>query len=167
MTLPRCLSVLRPGSGQRVVELDRALADLVTARLPLDGDDIELIVADARAALESADPESADSATSTEETADRGVEGSARPDTDSDSDRPASADDTGSDDTPSTAGDSGSTDAPAEGFVASLIRDSTITGLPGETGAPPVEPHSPEAQQQGDEPVGAEPQVGDNPHGVD
>lgn len=60
MTLPRCLSVLRPGSGQCVVELDRALADLVTTRLPLDDEDIELIVADARAALEAADPASAD-----------------------------------------------------------------------------------------------------------
>ena len=36
-------------------------------------------VASERPGLESADPESADSATSTPETADRGVEGSARP----------------------------------------------------------------------------------------
>ncbi|MFD0593517.1 spermidine synthase [Catellatospora coxensis] len=60
LTLPRCLSAMRPGSGQRVVELDRALADLVTTRLPLDDDDIELIIADARAALEQAEPASAD-----------------------------------------------------------------------------------------------------------
>jgi hypothetical protein len=54
-----------------------------------------------------------------------------------------------------------------EGFVASMLRDATITGLPGETGAPPAEPHAPQAQQEGDEPVGSEPRVGDNPRGVD
>ena len=54
-----------------------------------------------------------------------------------------------------------------EGFVASLLRDATITGLPGDTGAPPAEPHAPEAQQQGDEPVGSEPQGGDDPRGDD
>ena len=48
-----------------------------------------------------------------------------------------------------------------------MLRDATITGLPGETGAPPVEPHAPQAQQQGDEPVGSEPRVGDNPRGAD
>ena len=67
--------------------------------------------------------------------------------------------------------DSGSGEAGAnpadEGFVAGLLRDATITGLPGDTGAPPAEPHAPEAQQQGDEPVGSEPRVGDNPRGVD
>ena len=53
-------------------------------------------------------------------------------------------------------------DPRAEGFVASLIRDSTITGLPGDTGAPPVEPHAPQAQQERDKPVGSEPPAGDN-----
>ena len=48
-----------------------------------------------------------------------------------------------------------------------MLRDATITGLPGETGAPPAEPHAPQAQQQGDEPVGSEPAVGDNPRGAD
>ena len=135
-----------------------------------------------RPGLESGDPQSADSATSTSETADRGVEGSA-------STSPEADDDTGSDDTGAVAADSSDTDTdiaeageaetddesdgggdanPAEeGYVASLLRDSTVTGLPGETGAPPAEPHSPEAQQEGDEPVGSEPPAGDNPDGVD
>ncbi|MEV0458949.1 spermidine synthase [Catellatospora methionotrophica] len=60
MTLPRCLSAMRPGSTQHVVELDRALADLVTTRLPLADPDTEMIIADARAALEAADPASTD-----------------------------------------------------------------------------------------------------------
>ena len=158
-------------------------------------------VASERPGLESADPGSADSATSTPETADRGVEGSAGPDDDARSDRPGS--DTGPDgasdsdgsrgaDSGAAASDgsgsdgaasdgagsdgagsdgSGSSEAGAtpaeEGFVASILRDATITGLPGDTGAPPAEPHTPEAQQQGDEPVGSEPRVGDNPRGVD
>ena len=64
----------------------------------------------------------------------------------------------------------GGTSAPDpsnEGFVSGMLRDATITGLPGETGAPPAEPHAPQAQQQGDEPVGSEPAVGDNPRGAD
>ena len=48
-----------------------------------------------------------------------------------------------------------------------MLREAIVTGLPGETGAPPAEPHAPQAQQEGDEPVGAEPPRGDNPHGVD
>ena len=115
-------------------------------------------VSSERPGLESGDPESADSATSTSETADRGVEGSA------DGDR-EDGPDAGSTDT----GDVGSrgADPSDEGFVAGMLRDATITGLPGETGAPPAEPHAPQAQQQGDEPVGSEPAVGDNPRGAD
>jgi hypothetical protein len=120
-------------------------------------------VSSERPGLESADPGSADSATSTPDTADRGVEGSAEADADN-SDGAASSETQ----TAGTAGSAGDADDPrAEGFVASLIRDSTITGLPGDTGAPPVEPHAPQAQQERDEPVGSEPPAGDNPHGVD
>ena len=114
-------------------------------------------VASERPGLESADPESADSATSTPDTADRGIEGSADAETD-DSDDAASDGAASSETTTTGPSDSaGDADDPrAEGFVASLIRDSTITGLPGDTGAPPVEPHAPQAQQKGDEPVGPE-----------
>jgi hypothetical protein len=125
-----------------------------------------------RPGLESADPNSADSATSTPETADSGVHTSAGTRAEESGDGR-----TGSDDGPS-AGDTGGTggtagageagDAAAdEGFVAGMLRDATVTGLPGETGAPPAEPHAPQAQQQGDEPVGSEPAVGDNPRGAD
>jgi hypothetical protein len=121
-------------------------------------------VSSERPGLESADPGSADSATSTPDTADRGVEGSARSEAD-DSDGAASSE---TQTTTGTSGSAGDADDPrAEGFVASLIRDSTITGLPGDTGAPPAEPHAPQAQQEGDEPVGSEPPAGDNPHGID
>jgi hypothetical protein len=124
-------------------------------------------VASERPGLESADPESADSATSTEQTADRGVEGSARPEPGPDSDRPASSD-TASAGTEASDSAGDADGPPAEGFVASLIRDSTVTGLPGDTGAPPAEPHAPQAQQQGDEPVGSEPGVDEeNPRGVE
>jgi len=126
-------------------------------------------VASERPGLESADPESADSATSTPETADRGVEGSAGSGAEARSDEPGSG--TGADDAKTDTGKSGSgdvgTDPVDEGFVAGILRDATITGLPGETGAPPAEPHAPQAQQEGDEPVGSEPRVGDNPRGVD
>ncbi|WP_117213983.1 spermidine synthase [Allorhizocola rhizosphaerae] len=48
MTLPRCVAVLRPGSLQRVVELDRALLSLVLEYLPLDGSSlVETVVGDA------------------------------------------------------------------------------------------------------------------------
>jgi hypothetical protein len=133
-------------------------------------------VASERPGLESGDPQSADSATSTPETADRGVDGSA----------PGAAEDaadrgTGAGPATETSVDAQGPGAPAdrshggggdaqpaaEGFVTSMLRDATITGLPGETGAPPAEPHAPQAQQQGDEPVGSEPRVGDNPDGVD
>lgn len=60
MTLPRCLAAMRPGSEQRVVELDGALAELVSTRLPLVDEGVELVVADARAALEAAEPASVD-----------------------------------------------------------------------------------------------------------
>jgi hypothetical protein len=116
-----------------------------------------------RPGLGSADPESADSQTTTAETADRGPSGSAPSETED-----AEASDTSSvgsaEHGPSDA-DSG--DPGNEGFVAGLLRDATITGLPGETGPPPVEPHAPQAQQEGDEPVGSEPPAGDNPDGVD
>jgi hypothetical protein len=128
-------------------------------------------VASERPGLESGDPESADSATSTPETADRGVEGSAHPDAGSGGHEPeadaassAGTGAVGADD--SESGEAGANPAD-EGFVASMLRDATITGLPGDTGAPPAEPHAPQAQQQGDEPVGSEPEVGDNPRGVD
>jgi spermidine synthase len=56
-TLPRCLEVMRPGSSQRIVEIDAALTELVLATMPLTGDDPpEVLIADARAALEAAEP---------------------------------------------------------------------------------------------------------------
>jgi hypothetical protein len=133
-------------------------------------------VASERPGLESDDPQSADSATSTPESADRGVEGSARPETDDrdttdthhdrgTGDRDAGHRDSGDRDSGDTRG--GAPDPSEEGFVSSLLRDATVTGLPGETGAPPAEPHAPQAQQQGDEPVGAEPPAGDDPDGAD
>ena len=59
-TLARYVAVTRPGSVQRVVELDGGLADLVASRLPADGLGIEVTVADARAALQSVPPASVD-----------------------------------------------------------------------------------------------------------
>lgn len=50
-TLARYVAATRPGSTQTVVEIDRALADLVASRLPADGLGIDVTVADARAAL--------------------------------------------------------------------------------------------------------------------
>jgi spermidine synthase len=50
-TLARYVAATRPGSAQRVVELDGGLVDLVTSRLPADGTGIEVTVGDARAAL--------------------------------------------------------------------------------------------------------------------
>jgi hypothetical protein len=135
-----------------------------------------------RPGLESSDPQSDDSATSTAETADRGVEGSApadereEPDSGTDSVAADSESDAASADSDAAStgtgrvddgSDGGGFDPAQDGFVASLLRDSTITGLPGETGAPPAEPHAPQAQQEGDEPVGSEPPAGDNPDGVD
>jgi len=59
-TLARYLAGTRPGSAQQVVELDGALAELVGARLPVDGEGIELVVGDARAALTRVPPGSLD-----------------------------------------------------------------------------------------------------------
>jgi spermidine synthase len=50
-TLARYVAVTRPGSRQQVVELDAGLADLVASRLPADGMGIDVVVADARAAV--------------------------------------------------------------------------------------------------------------------
>ena len=138
-------------------------------------------VSSERPGLESGDPEAADSGTSTPESADRGVEGSADGASGADSEAGGARTDAGSSGAdaagaPRAAGAGGAAgaadDGPRddrgdEGFVAGMLRDATITGLPGETGAPPVEPHAPQAQQQGDEPVGSEPPVGDNPGGAD
>jgi hypothetical protein len=50
-TLPRYVAATRPRSPQQVVELDGALVELVRTRLPADGLDLDVRVADARAAL--------------------------------------------------------------------------------------------------------------------
>ncbi len=122
-------------------------------------------VSSERPGLESADPGAADSGTSTAESADRGVGGSV------DTGTSGGAGSAGTGDPGGTAGSAGSgsgnSDPSDEGFVGGLLRDATITGLPGETGTPPAEPHAPEAQQERNEPVGSEPAVGDNPRGAD
>ena len=59
-TLARYVAATRPGSPQRVVELDGALADLVAARLPVDGTGIAVTVADARAGLATVGPATVD-----------------------------------------------------------------------------------------------------------
>jgi len=122
-----------------------------------------------RPGLESSDPQSDDSATSTPDTADRDLDGSAAADEREGSDTADSASTPDSVDAGRAAGsgDASGSDPKEEGFVTSMLRDATITGMPGETGAPPAEPHAPQAQQEGDEPVGSEPPVGDNPHGAD
>ncbi|MBB5872858.1 putative methyltransferase [Allocatelliglobosispora scoriae] len=51
LTLPRCLAALRPGSEQRVVEIDGSLAGLVLARSPLEDDSITVTIGDALDAL--------------------------------------------------------------------------------------------------------------------
>ncbi|MCU1671679.1 MAG: uncharacterized protein JWP40_4606 [Blastococcus sp.] len=52
LTLPRYVAVTRPGSRQRVVEIDQPLTDLVRAHLPLPrGARIRVRAADARAGL--------------------------------------------------------------------------------------------------------------------
>jgi hypothetical protein len=57
MTLPRCLSLLRPGSEQTVVEVDSALSELVRMRLPLHPEaGVKVVIADARDALLDAPP---------------------------------------------------------------------------------------------------------------
>lgn len=50
-TLARYVAATRPGSVQRVVEIDGALAELVAARLPADGAGLDVVVGDARARL--------------------------------------------------------------------------------------------------------------------
>ena len=59
-TLARYVAATRPGSPQRVVELDAGLVDLVSSRLPSDGTGIEVTVGDARAALTTVPPGSVD-----------------------------------------------------------------------------------------------------------
>jgi spermidine synthase len=59
-TLPRYVATTRPGSTQRVVDIDAALVDLVGSRLPADGLGIEVVVGDARAALTRVPPGSVD-----------------------------------------------------------------------------------------------------------
>ncbi|WP_233159877.1 spermidine synthase [Pseudonocardia sp. MH-G8] len=59
-TLARYVAATRPGSPQRVVELDAGLVDLVGSRLPADGTGIEVTVGDARAALARLPPASVD-----------------------------------------------------------------------------------------------------------
>jgi hypothetical protein len=59
-TLPRYVATTRPGSPQRVVEIDAALVDLVGHRLPADGLGIDVVVGDARAALTRVPPGSVD-----------------------------------------------------------------------------------------------------------
>ncbi|RFU23274.1 spermidine synthase [Geodermatophilus marinus] len=61
LTLPRYLAVTRPGSRQRVVELDQRLTDLVRARLPLPrGARVRVRAADAREGLAALRAASAD-----------------------------------------------------------------------------------------------------------
>jgi hypothetical protein len=119
-----------------------------------------------RAGLESSDPGSADSATTSERTADRGTDGSADAEGSID-DEPPRLDEAEADSgAPEEVGARGA-DPDESGFLGGMLREAIVTGLPGETGAPPAEPHAPQAQQEGDEPVGAEEPRGDNPDGVD
>jgi spermidine synthase len=61
LSLPRCLSLLRPGSEQTVVEIDPLLADLVAEKLPLHPDSgVTVTIGDARDALAAAPPEEYD-----------------------------------------------------------------------------------------------------------
>jgi spermidine synthase len=61
LTLARYVAVTRPGSRQRVVELDEPLTELVRAHLPLPRDArVRVRAADARAALATMHPRSAD-----------------------------------------------------------------------------------------------------------
>jgi len=59
LTLPRYLAATRPGSRQRVVEIDGPLVDLIAEHLPWPSG-IEVTVGDGREALESAEPGQAD-----------------------------------------------------------------------------------------------------------
>lgn len=53
-SLPRYVAATRPGSAQRVVELDGALVELISARLPADGLGIAVDIGEARGALDRA-----------------------------------------------------------------------------------------------------------------
>jgi spermidine synthase len=59
-TLARYVAATRPGSRQRVVELDEALVELVRKRLPSEGTGIRVRTGDAREVLASLGPDSAD-----------------------------------------------------------------------------------------------------------
>jgi spermidine synthase len=59
-TLARYLAATRPGSRQRVVELDAALAEFVRARLPSPNSGIRVRIGDAREVLSSLSADSAD-----------------------------------------------------------------------------------------------------------
>ena len=59
-TLARYVAATRPGSRQRVVELDAALVELVRKRLPSEGTGIRVRTGDAREVLASLGPDSAD-----------------------------------------------------------------------------------------------------------
>jgi spermidine synthase len=59
-TLPRYVAATRPGSVQRVVDIDAALVELVGTQLPADDTGIEPVVGDARAALAAVPPGSVD-----------------------------------------------------------------------------------------------------------
>jgi spermidine synthase len=59
-TLARYLAATRPGSRQRVVELDTALVDFVRARLPSDGKGIRVRTGDAREVLSGLGADSVD-----------------------------------------------------------------------------------------------------------
>lgn len=60
LTLPRRMSVTRPGSRQDVVEADRGLVALVSEHLPLEDPAVVVHTDDARGWLERAAPDSAD-----------------------------------------------------------------------------------------------------------
>ena len=61
LTLPRYVAATRPGSRQRVVELDRPLTELVRAHLPLPRDArVRVRAADAREGLAALPPGGAD-----------------------------------------------------------------------------------------------------------
>jgi spermidine synthase len=59
-TLARYVATTRPRSTQQVIEVDAALVELVSSRLPADGLEIDVVVGDARAMLTRAVPGSVD-----------------------------------------------------------------------------------------------------------
>jgi spermidine synthase len=59
-TLGRYLAATRPGSRQRVVELDSRLVEFVRARLPSEGNGIRVRIGDAREVLSGLSPDSVD-----------------------------------------------------------------------------------------------------------